>query len=189
MPLLLSALCNLDSLFLSPPHGWLFLLDLHQQQLGEDRQVWVHFLASCSHSPPTAMFPDETVTNPKPVCDCFHSCSYFPISCHIFTVLLALCVLLCPPPPGLHINIHFQPLTASGGWGNSYHPTHLSPFLLPCCGFVVQFLCLHVSCFSLNKKKNKKARCKQWRHLVFSCVLPKLSITKGVTALRLKDAP
>lgn len=74
------------------------------------------------------------------------SCSYFPISSNIFTVLLALCInLFCFSLPGLHINIHFRPLTASGGWRNSYHPTHLSGHS-PCLAVALWFsFCVSVS--------------------------------------------
>lgn len=74
------------------------------------------------------------------------SCSYLPISSNIFTVLLPLCInLFCFSLPGLYINIHFQHLTASGGWCNSYHPTHLSGHS-PCLAVALWFSsCVSVS--------------------------------------------
>lgn len=113
------------------PYGQLVLLNLHQQQLGADRKDRVGFLTYVAAAHPLQCFQMKLRQTQSHFVSVFipavDSWSYFPISSNIFRVLLALWTkLLCFCLPGLHINTHFQPLTASRGWSNANHPTHLS---------------------------------------------------------------
>lgn len=103
-----------------------------------DKKVWVHFLAFFffAHSPPTAMFQDETVTDLMSFWD--YLFKFLPlitshilsIYSHIFWVLFKLCTafrMVLVSSMSIHIVQH----PTSRDWGNLYHPTQLSDCSFP----------------------------------------------------------